>query len=240
MKNTVMLLALLGATGAIDSQCAQAQCHFALSPGFYHHSCHHRDSCAVEKPFAPGRIGGFVGFMGAADRQGTPYAGGDVEAYYWLRPRWATGLRGTVTGQMATPNASAERYGNVVEPRLRLYSITWSNSLLVANSPRWRLAAQVGAGLGVVNLYDQARQVQVKSQKCGCTTAELMASATAPIAEVGLAATYKLKNTNAPWITLHGGYRQWNGTVPFGTFNQFSTYVLSLGISVPDAPPKRK
>ena len=241
MKNTVTLLALLGAAGASGPQRAQAQCHYAAPVGFYSHSCHHhRDSCAVERPFAPGRIAGFVGVLGAVDRRNTPYAGGDMEAYYWLRPRWAVGLRGTITGQMPTASGLAEMYGNVAEPRLLLYSVTWSNSLLVADAPRWRLAVQAGVGVGGVNLYDQARQVQAKGQKCGCTTAELMASATAPVTEVGLAATYKLKSNAAPWLTLRGGYRQWNGTAPFGTLNQFSPYVISLGISMPDAPPKRK
>jgi hypothetical protein len=239
MKRTLTLL-LLGAAWAGGPHQAQAQCHYVAPVGFYHHTCHHHDSCSVEKPFVPGRIAGFVGALGAADRRGTSYAGGDIEGYYWLRPRWAVGLRGTITGEMPAASGQSEVYGNVAEPRLLLYSITWSNTLLIADAPRWRLAVQAGLGLGGVNLYDHARQVKAKGQKCGCTTAELMASATAPVTEVGLTATYKLKGNDAPWLTLRGGYRQWNGTVPFGTVNQFSPYVVSLGISMPDAPPKRK
>lgn len=239
MKNTVTLLVLLGAAGTLGAQRAQAQCHFAYSPAFYHSSCHHRrDSCYVEKPLVPGRLAGYMGLLGAADRQGTPYVGGDLEAYYWLRPRWSSGLRGTFTGEMPAPGA-AETYAGASQPRLMLYSVTWSNSLLLADGRTWRLALQVGAGLGGVNLYDKARQVPVKGS-CGCTEAEKIASATMPVTEAGLAATYKLKGKNAPWLTLRGAYRQWNGTVPFGSVNQFSAYVLSVGVSLPDAPTKRK
>ncbi|WP_210514633.1 hypothetical protein [Hymenobacter terricola] len=161
-----------------------------------------------------------------------------MQGYYWLRPRWGTGLRGTVTGEMPAA-ASAERYAGVEKPRLLLYSVTWNNHLLLTDTPRWRLALEVGAGLGGVNLYDQARQVPTKGS-CGCTEAEKIASATAPVTEAGLAATYKLKRVEGPWLTVRGGYRQWNGAVPFGTFNQFSAYVVSVGVTMPDAPAKRK
>ena len=240
MKPTLTLLALLGAAGALGPQRAQAQCHVAFSPALYYGACHHhRDSCAVQKPLVPGRLAGYLGLLGAADRQGTPYVGGDLEAYYWLRPRWSTGLRGTFTGEMAAPGAPAETYAGASQPRLMLYSVTWNNSMLLADGHTWRLALQLGVGLGGVNLYDKAKQVPVKGS-CGCTEAEKIASTTAPVTEVGLAATYKLKGKEAPWLTVRGGYRQWNGAVPFGTFNQFSTYVLSVGVSLPDAPGKRK
>lgn len=192
----------------------------------------------MAKPLVPGRWGGYIGVLGVRDRQNTPYLGGDLEAYYWLWPRWSTGLRGTITGEMPT-QAPAELYANVGQPRLQLYSVTWSNNLLLADTHAWRLALQVGAGLGGVNLYDKARQVPTKGG-CGCTEAEKMATATAPITEVGLAATYKLKGKEAPWLTVRGGYRQWNGAVPFGAADQFSAYVLSVGLSLPDAPPRRK
>lgn len=240
MKPTLTLLALLSAAGILGLQRAQAQCHFGYTPAFYHSTCHRYDSCAVRKPIVPGRWAGYVGALGATDRQGTPYAGGDAEGAYWLAPRWSTGLRGTVTGEMPAASAPAEAYRNAVQPRLLLYSITWSNGLLLRDNARWRLAVQANAGLGGVKLYDNARQVQVKGQSCGCTKAELIASATAPVTEVGLAATYKLKSKDAPWLTLRGGYRQWNGAASFGAFNQFSAYTLSVGISMPDAPPRRK
>jgi len=240
MKHVFTLLALLGAGGMTAPPCAQAQCHGGYFPAYACHRTHCHDSCAVGKPFVPGRLAGYLGVLGAADRRGTPYVGGDLEAYYWLRPRWSTGLRGTVTGEMPAPDAPAELYAGAAQPRLRLYSIAWSNSVLLADGPRWRLALLAGAGLGGVNLYDKARQVQAKGQRCGCTTAELMASATAPVTEVGLAATYKLKRTEGPWLTVRGGYRQWNGTAPFGAVNQFSTYAVSVGVSVPDAPSKQK
>ena len=239
MKATLLLLTLLAATDAAAPQFAQAQCHGSYVP-VYHSYCHHRDSCDVARPFVPSRLGGYFGVLGAADRRGTPYVGGDLEAYYWLQPRWSGGLRGTFTGEMPAAGATPEAYAGAAQPRLMLYSITWSNSLLLADAPRWRLAMQAGAGLGGVNLYDKARQVQTKGQSCGCTHAELMASATTPVVEVGLAATYKLKGSDAPWLTLRGGYRQWSGPVPFGTPGQFSAYTLSLGITVPDAPTKRK
>ena len=239
MKTTFTLLALLGAI-TIGSPRAQAQCRFAYSPAFYH-GCHHqRDSCAVSKPLEPGRWGGYMGLLGASDRQGTPYAGGDLEGYYWVGPRWSTGLRGTFTGQMPVAGAQGEVYAGAAQPRLMLYSVTVSNNFLLMDNARWRVAAQVGAGLGGANLYDKARQVQVKGQRCGCTEAEKIASATAPVTEVGLAATYKLKSPNAPWLTVRGGYRQWNGGASFGTLNQFSAYTLSVGVSLPDAPSRRK
>jgi hypothetical protein len=239
MKTTCTLLALLGAA-TLGPPRAQAQCHFALSPVFYH-GCHHqRDSCAVDKPLVPARWGGYLGLLGATDRQGTPYAGVDLEGYYWLGPRWSAGLRGTFTGQMPVASAPVEVYADAAQPRVRLYSVTVSNNFLIKDNDRWRLAVQAGAGLGGANLYDEARQVPTKRRGCGCTEAERIASATAPITEVGLAATYKLKSPNAPWLTVRGGYRQWNGRASFGTFNQFSAYTLSMGVSLPDAPPRRK
>ncbi len=239
MKKLLTLLALGSAAGALGPQEVRAQCHAGYVPAFYH-GCHtRRDSCAVDKPLVPGRWAAYMGLLGAADQQGTPYIGGDLEAYYWLRPRWSSGLRGTVTGEMPAAGAPAEAYLNAGQPRLRLYSVTWSNSLLLADGGRWRLAAQLGVGVGGVNLYDQARQVPVKGS-CGCTQAEKVASAVLPVTEAGLAATYKLKGKDAPWLTVRGGYRQWNGGVPFGRFNQFAAYVLSVGVSLPDAPTKRK
>ncbi|MBO2008531.1 hypothetical protein [Hymenobacter negativus] len=238
MKKTVTLLALLSAAGVIGAQRTQAQCHVALSPAFYQ-GCHHqRDSCAVEKPLVPGRWAAYMGLLGLADRRGTPYVGGDLEGGYWVHPRWNTGLRGTITGQMPA-HAVAEGFGGVLRPLVMLYSVTWSNSLLLSDGPTWRLALQAGIGLGGANLYDKNRQVPVKGS-CGCTTAEKIASATSPITEIGLAATYKLRSNNAPWLTLRGGYRQWADPAPFATFNQFSAYVLSVGVSLPDAPSKRK
>ncbi|MDB5234263.1 MAG: hypothetical protein JWR44_1256 [Hymenobacter sp.] len=237
MKTTHTLTALLGAAGLFVPQLAQAQCRLVFVPTS---GCHRRDSSHVEKPLVPGRWAGYLGVLGLSDRRGTPYVGGDLEGSYWLRPRWSTGLRGNITGEMPAPaSALAEMYGGASQPRLQLYSVTWSNSLLLADGPTWRLALQVGAGLGGVNLYDKARQVPIKG-RCGCTEAEKIASATAPVTEVGLAGTYKMKGQDAPWLTLRGGYRQWNGAVPFGTFNQFSTCVLSMGVSLPDAPRKRK
>ncbi|MBF9223427.1 hypothetical protein [Hymenobacter ruricola] len=238
MKTTFTLLALLGA--ALGAPRARAQCHAFYSPAFYH-SCHQkRDSCAVDKPLVPGRWAGYAGLLGATDRRGTPYAGFDLEGYYWVGPRWSAGLRGTLTAEMPVASAPAEVYAGAAQPRVMLYSVTFSTNLLLKDNTRWRLAVQAGAGLGGANLYDNARQVSVKGGGCGCTHAERIAMTAAPVSEVGLAATYKLKSKNAPWLTLRGGYRQWNGGASFGTFNQFSAYTLSLGVSLPDAPPRRK
>lgn len=74
---------------------------------------------------------------------------------------------------------------------------------------------------------------------CGYYTAAEMASSKALVTEIGLAATHKNKKQGGPWLMLRGGYRQWNGSVPFGAPDQFSTYVLSVGLSIPDAPPHR-
>ena len=238
MKRTVTLLVLGTTAWALSPQEAQAQCHVGYVPAIYYGCHHHRDSCAVDKPLVPGRWTAYLGLLGLADRRGTPYLGGDLEGGYWVRPRWSTGLRGTMTGEMPA-RAVAEVYGGVSQPRIMLYSVTWSNSLLLADGPTWRLAVQAGIGLGGSNLYDKDRQVPMKGS-CGCTTAEKIASATSPITEVGLAATYKLRGKDAPWLTLRGGYRQWTDAAAFATFNQFSAYVLSVGVSLPDAPSKRK
>lgn len=207
MKIPLTLLALLS-TASFVPQGAQAQCHAAHSPIYAHHRSYHYDSCAVKKPFVPGRIGGSVGLLGVSDRAGTPYLGMDAEAHYWLLPRWSTGLRGSFTGEMPAVGASAEVYANAAQPRLLLFSATWNNQLLLAETTRWRLAAEVGAGLGGASLYDKAQQVQQPGQRCGCTTARRLATAVAPVAELGLAATYKIKHVDGPWLTVRGGYRQ--------------------------------
>ena len=238
MKTPLTLVAILS-TATFAPRGAQAQCHGAHFPyATYHHRPHH-DSCAVKKPFVPGRIGGSVGLLGVSDRAGTPYLGMDLEAHYWLLPRWSAGLRGSFTGEMPAASASAEVYAGAAQPRLLLFSATWSNQLLLAETTRWRLAAEAGAGLGGASLYDQAQQVQQKGQRCGCTTAKRLATAVAPITELGLAATYKLRRADGPWLTVRGGYRQWYASAPFGTSDQFSVYLLSVSVSVPDITRKR-
>jgi hypothetical protein len=193
----------------------------------------------VKKPFVPVRFGGSMGLLGASDRGGTRYAGVEMEGHYWLLPRWSAGLRGSVTGEMPAPSVPAEVYAGAAQPRLLLFSATWSNQLLLAESARWRVMAEVGAGLGGASLYDKAQQVQQKGQGCGCTTARRLDTAVAPVTEVGLAATYKLKRSDGPWLTVRGGYRQWHAGAPFGTPGQFSAYLLSVGVSVPDLTRKR-
>ena len=233
MKTTLTLLALLSTVSFVP-QGAQAQCHGAYFPVYAYHRSHQYDSCAVKKPFVPSRIGGSIGLLGVSDRAGTPYLGMDAEAHYWLLPRWSAGLRGSFTGEMPVASASTEVYANAAQPRLLLFSATWNNQLLLAETTRWRLAAEVGAGLGGVNLYDKAQQVQQSGQRCGCTTAKRLDTAMAPVTELGLAATYKLRRVDGPWLTVRGGYRQWYASAPFGTPDQFSAYLLSVGVSVPD------
>ena len=238
MKTTLTLLLLLSAAN-FAPQDAQAQCHGAYFPVYAYHHSYYRDSCAVRMPFVPGRYGGSVGLLGVSDRAGTPYLGMDAEAHYWLLPRWSAGLRGSFTGQMPAANAPAEVYAGAAQPRLVLFSATWNNQLLLAESPRWRLTAEVGAGLGGASLYDKAQQVQQSGRRCGCTTAKRLATAVAPVTELGLAATYKLKRVDGPWLTVRGGYRQWYAGAPFGTTDQFSAYLLSVGVSVPDITRRR-
>ena len=76
-------------------------------------------------------------------------------------------------------------------------------------------------------------------QRCGCTTAKRLDTAVAPVTELGLAATYKLKRPGGPWLTVRGGYRQWYASAPFGSPDQFSACLLSVGVSVPDITRKR-
>ncbi|GAB3860381.1 hypothetical protein GCM10028822_38180 [Hymenobacter terrigena] len=238
MKTLLTLLVLLSAAG-LAPRGAQAQCHAAFVPyTAYHHRPHH-DSCEVKKPFVPTRMGGSIGLLGATDRAATPYLGVEAEAHYWLLPRWSAGLRGSFTGEMPAAHAPAEVYAGAAQPRLVLFSATWNNQLLLAENTRWRLAAEVGAGLGGASLYDNAQQVQRKGQGCGCTTAKRLDTAVAPVTELGLMATYKLRRIDGPWLTLRGGYRQWYASAPFGAADQFSAYLLSVGVSVPDVTRKR-
>lgn len=238
MKKTLTLLVLLGAV-SLTPRGVRAQCHGAYASFHaYHHSQHH-DSCAVHKPFVPGRIGGSVGLLGISDRANTLYLGVDLETHYWLLPRWSAGLRGSYTGEMPAASAPAEVYAGAAQPRLVLFSATWNNQLLLVENSRWRLVAEVGAGLGGASLYDKAQQVQQKGQNCGCTTAKRLDTAVAPTTELGLAATYKLKRIDGPWLTVRGGYRQWYASAPFGSSDQFSAYLLSVGVSVPDITRKR-
>jgi hypothetical protein len=153
---------------------AQAQCH-SHGPVFTAHHAFRssKDSCAVEKPFQPGRIGAYAGLLGLRDRGGTPYLGGDLEGYYFLASRWGTGLRGTFTGRMpaARPVDAAE---GAERPLLEMFTASWSNSLLLLDGPRWRVAALGGAGVGWLNLRDKNQQVAVqggrgKYRSCGCT-----------------------------------------------------------------------
>ena len=235
MKRLFPLLVLLGIVSTFGSICARAQCHGSFLPYYaaaWH--CHSHDSCAVRKPFVPTRLGGSFSLLGLSDRTATPYAGLDLEAHYWLLPRWAPSLRGSFTGARPTANASPEQYAGAAQPRIMLFSATWNNQLLLADGPRWRLTAEAGAGLAGASLYDKAQQVQTSGQHCGCTSAKRLATAVAPATELGLATTYKLKSIAGPWLTVRGGYRQWYASAPFAAPDQFSTYVLSVGLSVPD------
>ncbi len=194
---------LLGAGWALGPQRAQAQCHSHSHCSTYHHSgstSHHSHSSGPAAPYVPGRWTAYGGLLGLADRAGTPYMGLDVDVDYWVLPRWSTGLRGTVTGLMPA-DPSPEYYAGVLQPRLEQYSLTWSNNVLLADGPRWRLALQGGAGLGGVGLYDNARGVPVRGS-CGCNTAAEMASSTALVTEIGLAAIHKGKGQRGPWFTL--------------------------------------
>ena len=239
MKTTLTLLALLSTVSFVP-QGAQAQCHGAYFPVYAYHRSHQYDSCAVKKPFVPSRIGGSIGLLALSDRAATAYLGIDAEAHYWLLPRWSTGLRGSYTGEMPAANAPAEVYAGAAQPRLVLFSASWNNQLLLAENSRWRLAAEVGAGLGGASLYDKAQQVQNSGQRCGCTTAKRLDTAVAPVTELGLAATYKLKRADGPWLTVRGGYRQWYASAPFGSPDQFSAYLLSVGVSMPDITRRRR
>jgi hypothetical protein len=239
MKPTVYPLLLLAATLLPAPGRAQA-CHPVVMA--HHASRVKADSCAVAKPFEPSRFGAYLGLMGLRDQRRTAYLGGDMEGYYFLRPRWSSGLRGTFTGRMpaAQPASTAEAAGR---PRLEMFSATWSNSLLLLDGPRWRVAALAGAGVGWLNLRDQDQQVSVyggnsRTRGCGCTEAKLLETSVNPLAEIGLAATYKLqgKRNDAAWLTVRSQYRQWYGCGPFGSADQFSHVLLSVGVTLPDAP----
>jgi len=237
MKPTFYLLLLLAAALLPTPGRAQA-CHPVV---IAHHFSHAKsDSGAVKKPHERSRFGAYLGLMGLRDQRRTAYLGGDLEGYYFLRPRWSSGLRGTFTGRMpaAQPVPTAEAVGR---PRLEMFSATWSNSLLVLDGPRWRVAALAGAGVGWLNLRDADQQVAVQQgrstyRNCGCTESKLLETTANPLTEIGLAATYKIKGNDAPWLTVRSQYRQWYGRGPFGSTDQFSHVLLSVGVTLPDAP----
>lgn len=237
MKSVVFLL-LLASFAVLGLTPANAQCTSYVGYLYHHRAATKRDSCAVKKPFEPGRIGAFVGLMGLRDRSGTNYLGSDLEGSYFLTPRWSSGLRGTFTGPARSPVLSPGSYEGAGRPQAEVISLTWSNSLLLVDRPRWRLAALAGAGIGWLNLRDKDQQVPVrgKSGQCGCTQAKIIDTTWNPVSEIGLTATYKLRAANAAWLTMRGQYRTWYGEVPFGGPDQFSHYLLSVGVSLPDAP----
>ena len=247
MKALVTLLTL-GAAGAFGAANAQAQCSLPLvMPMVYamHHGDHHC-CCATDSSAAwsltPGRLGGYLGLMGLADRAGTPYGGMEMDAYYYLLPRLSMGLRGSFTGT-SRPAGSPEAYAEAGDARVSLASISWNNRVLLSDQARWRVALEAGAGLGFVSLYDEDQQVTSNnSRNCGCddnTYAKRLNTTTGFITEAGVAVTYKLKG-DAPWLTLRAGRRQWTGGVPFGAPQQFSSYVVGLGVTLPDAPARRR
>lgn len=235
-----LLLAGLAGLGGLGVAPANAQCHSHVGYFNYHRAASKRDSCKVEKPFQPGRIGAFMGLLGTRDRSGTSYLGGDLEGSYFLTPRWSTGLRGTFTGPARIPAPSPGIYEGAGRPQAEIFSLTWSNALLLADRPRWRVGVLAGAGIGWVNLRDKDQQVTVQNQgRCGCqsaTRSKLLDTTWNPMSEIGLAATYKPRTADAPWLTVRGQYRTWYGEVPFGSPGQFSHYLLSVGLTLPDAP----
>lgn len=238
MKHALFIFLIAGGCWGSAAP-AQAQCHSHAV--ITHHAYRaKKDSSTVKKPFEPSRVGAYAGLLGLRDRSGTGYLGGDLEGYYFLASRWGTGLRGTFTGRMpaALPASSAEGAGR---PLLEMYSVTWSNSLLLLDRPRWRVAALGGAGAGWLNLRDGNQQVPVNGGRsnyrdCGCKESKLLDTAFNPLTEVGLSATYKPRKADGPWLTVRGQYRQWYGSMPFGPRDQFSHYLLSVGVSLPDAP----
>ncbi len=177
-----------------------------------------------------------MGLLGTRDRAGTAYLGLDLEGTYRLTPRWTSGLRGTLTNSLAARRATSSDYPTVERPRFDVYGATWTHTLLLLDGPRWRLAPLVGVGMGWVTLRDRDQQVSRRGTRdCDCTEAKPLATAHAPLTEVGLALTYKLRPADAPWLTLRGQWRQWHGPAPFGGASQGTQYLLSLGISLPDA-----
>lgn len=238
--NTHFFILLAGLAG-LSVVPAKAQCTRYV--GYFNH--HRRagakqDSGAVKKPFAPGRVGAFAGLMGLRDRSGTSYLGGDLEGSYFLAPRWSTGLRGTFTGPARSPVSPSASYEGAGRPQTEVFGLTWSNSLLLADRPRWRVGVLAGAGIGWLTLRDKDQQVTVRNQgRCGCqssTRSRLIDTTWNPVSEIGLTATYKPRAADAPWLTVRGQYRTWYGAVPFGGPDQFSHYLLSVGLSLPDAP----
>lgn len=237
----IRFLLLFSGLAGLSLAPAKAQCPSYVGYLYHHHRASaKRDSTKVEKPFQPGRIAAFAGLLGLRDRRGNNYLGGDLEVSYFLTPRWSSGLRGTFTGPARTPATPAGNYEGAGRPQVEAFSLTWSNALLLVDRPRWRLAALTGAGIGWLNLRDKDQPVTVRGQgRCGCqnaTRSKLLDTTWNPVSEIGLAATYKPRAADAPWLTVRGQYRTGYGEVPFGGPDQFSHYLLSVGVSLPDAP----
>lgn len=237
---TLFLLLLAGIV-RLGIAPANAQCRSHIGYANYHRRAAARqDSGVVKKPFEPGRVGAFGGVLGLRDRSGTSYVGGDLEGSYFLSPRWSTGLRGTFTRPARIPALASGGYEGAGRPQAQIFSLTWRNALLLVDRPRWRVGALAGVGIGWLNLRDKDQQVIVRGQgRCGCqsaTRSKLFDTTWNPVSEIGLTATYKPRKADAPWLTLRGQYRAWQGDVPFGGPGQFSHYLLSAGLSLPDAP----
>lgn len=220
---------------------AHAQCP-RYSTFLYRH--HYRggatqDSGALHRPFQPGRGGAFMGLMGLRDRSGTHFLGADLEAYYWLTARWSSGLRGTRTAPARSSALALSRYHGVGRPQTAVFSLTWSNAVLLIDRKHWRLGVLAGAGSGWLNLRDQDQPVPRRGAtgRCGChTRSRTLDTSWNLISEMGLTATYKPHASGVPRLSVRGQYRTWYGRVPFGNSGQFSHYLLSVGISLPDAP----
>ncbi|KAA9339328.1 hypothetical protein F0P96_01500 [Hymenobacter busanensis] len=223
--------------GSLLSAPAVAQHRTCFVPMMFYgavntHACSH--DTTDDGPNEPTRFGGFIGLSGFADRRGTHFGGGDLSAHYRLTPRFLTGLRGSAAFSRRVSQRPA--YENVAKPMVGFTSVTWSNGLILNETPKTRVTLLAGVGAGWATLRDRAQEVPVRNS-CGCDETEYkkIGSTTAFVTETGVAGSYKLNSE--VWLTVQGLYRGWynvnRGSLP----GEFSHYVLSVGVSMPDRRP---
>ncbi|GAA4380463.1 hypothetical protein [Hymenobacter koreensis] len=236
MKQLVLLVLL----GLAFGSSALAQRRFACNtPLFLVHAYSHTrpDSAQRYVPFEPTRFGGFLGLSGFSDQRASAFGGVSLSGHYRLTRSLQTGVQGS-TAFSRRISKKQLGYPEVLEPMLDFSTLTWSNGLLLSDNPRTRVTLLAGVGVGWATLRDQAQQVPV-SGGCGCDDTEPLkiASTSSLITETGLSGSYKLKPEL--WLTVQGQYRWWYNFNRRSLPGDYSHYVLSIGVSLPDAARRR-
>ncbi|GAB3827105.1 hypothetical protein [Hymenobacter jeollabukensis] len=237
MKTTLLAL-LLAALAWSQPAAAQrgARCvpYAAVYPWVYVAGSHHACPDTVDRPFVPSRWGLFFG-LSALSSPRTGFGGAEVAGSYRVGPRLQASLAGTVAIPMRI--GSSLGVADVRKPMLGLYSLSARANAFLVDNARFRAGLLGGLGAGVATLADRSQQVTERGQQsCGCepeTHAKTVATSVGLVGLAGAAATYKLRPDL--WLTAHAYYQQWAGATRFGRQADLSPWVLSVGLTMPDA-----